>query len=179
MFPSIKNPQRVNARLKNVGKLVYICVKTDDTGNHFLDTKTRSLDSVSDPELDFALYYYKSADPNNTKAVLPVHIATATCLRMTAERELTITTLKDMDINTNNMAPLENPPSLTQADDRFFFQKTSGSNVAFEATNGNDKNYFLCINDSNKPALQMSNAGVLREEFLFSLDMSEIENSIM
>jgi hypothetical protein len=50
MFPSIKDPEVVNTRLKNVGRQVYICVTTDDSGNHNLSTKTRKLESFSDPE---------------------------------------------------------------------------------------------------------------------------------
>ena len=42
MYPSLKDPEHANVRLKNVGRQVYLCVTQDDTGNPVLGTKTLS-----------------------------------------------------------------------------------------------------------------------------------------
>jgi len=41
--------------------------------------------------------------------------------------------LQDKTLKTNNLNSLENPWTFTKADERFFYFKTWGSNVAFEA----------------------------------------------
>ncbi|PSN41129.1 hypothetical protein C0J52_16284 [Blattella germanica] len=101
MFPSLKNPEHVSARLKNVAHEVYICVKTDEAGKNTLSTKTRNLDLDSDPELEFSLYYYTSAEANETKMVIPVHEATKTCLRTDSNFYLTVTDDNMLDIKEN------------------------------------------------------------------------------
>jgi hypothetical protein len=53
MFPSLKDPEHANVRLKNVGRQVYLCVKHDDAGSPVLGTKTLS-ESV-DPEGEYVL----------------------------------------------------------------------------------------------------------------------------
>jgi hypothetical protein len=57
-----------------------------------------------------------------------------------------VQTLKDMTLNTNNLNSLEDPMMFTKADERFFYLKASGSNVAFQAMqNGSE-----CINSVEK-----------------------------
>jgi hypothetical protein len=58
MFPSIKDPELVHTRLKNVGRQVYLCVVADDTGNYILHTKTRNLESISDPERKYSRSFF-------------------------------------------------------------------------------------------------------------------------
>ncbi|KAJ4427647.1 hypothetical protein ANN_25295 [Periplaneta americana] len=86
MFPNLRNPEHANVRLKNVGRQVYLCVKKDGKGNSVLGTKT--IDQTIDPDVDFSLYYYTSAEAGETKMVLPVHQTTFICLSMTADKKL-------------------------------------------------------------------------------------------
>jgi hypothetical protein len=48
MFPSLKDPEHANVRIKNVGRQVYLCVTQDATGHPVLGTKT--LNNIVDPE---------------------------------------------------------------------------------------------------------------------------------
>jgi hypothetical protein len=48
MFPSLKDPEHANVRLKNVGRQVYLCVTQDATGHPVLGTKT--LNDIVDPD---------------------------------------------------------------------------------------------------------------------------------
>jgi hypothetical protein len=48
MFPSLKDPEHANVRLKNVGRQVYVCVTEDEKGNPVLGTKT--LNGTVDPD---------------------------------------------------------------------------------------------------------------------------------
>ncbi|KDR11625.1 uncharacterized protein LOC110836894 [Zootermopsis nevadensis] len=170
MFPSLKDPEHANVRLKNVGRQVYLCVTQDDTGNPVLGTKT--LNESVDPDVDFSLYYYTSAESGETKMVLPVHQATKACLSMTPDKKLQISSLKDMALlDTNELeGVLEDPLSFTKADSRFFYIKTSGSNVALEAMNGVHYNNFLLVNESNTLDIQEHNNSNYPEEVLFSVE---------
>jgi hypothetical protein len=51
MFPSLKDPEHANVRLKNVGRQVYLCVTQDGTGNPVLGTKT--LNEAVDPDGEY------------------------------------------------------------------------------------------------------------------------------
>jgi hypothetical protein len=53
MFPSLKDPEHANVRLKNVGRQVYLCVTQDATGNPVLGTKT--LNDIVDPDGECAV----------------------------------------------------------------------------------------------------------------------------
>lgn len=55
MFPSLKDPEHANVRLKNVGRQVYLCVTQDDTGNPVLGTKT--LNESVDPDGEYSVPY--------------------------------------------------------------------------------------------------------------------------
>jgi hypothetical protein len=48
MFPSLKDPEHANVRLKNVGRQVYLCVTQDSAGTPVLGTKT--LNENVDPD---------------------------------------------------------------------------------------------------------------------------------
>jgi hypothetical protein len=48
MFPSLKDPEHANVRIKNVGRQVYLCVTLDATGHPVLGTKT--LNNIVDPD---------------------------------------------------------------------------------------------------------------------------------
>lgn len=48
MFPSLKDPEHANVRIKNVGRQVYLCVTQDATGHPVLGTKT--LNNIVDPD---------------------------------------------------------------------------------------------------------------------------------
>jgi hypothetical protein len=51
MFPSLKDPEHTNVRLKNVGRQVYLCVTQDEAGNPLLGTKT--LTEAVDPDGEY------------------------------------------------------------------------------------------------------------------------------
>jgi hypothetical protein len=53
MYPSLKDPEHANVRLKNVGRQVYLCVTQDDTGNPVLGTKT--LSELVDPDGEYGI----------------------------------------------------------------------------------------------------------------------------
>nr|AGM32807.1 hypothetical protein [Coptotermes formosanus] len=170
MFPSLKDPEHANVRLKNVGRQVYLCVTQDGTGNPVLGTKT--LNEAVDPDVDFSLYYYTSAEVGETKMVLPVHQATKVCLSMTSDKKLQMSSLREMPVLEVNELEgvLEDPLRFTKADNRFFYIKTSGSNVALEAMNGVHSNNFLSVNESNKLDIQEHNNTNYPEEVLFSVE---------
>ncbi|PNF15044.1 hypothetical protein B7P43_G16817 [Cryptotermes secundus] len=171
MFPSLKDPEHANVRIKNIGQQVYLCVTQDATGHPVLGTKT--LNNIVDPDVDFSLYYYTSAEAWETKMVLPVHQATKVCLSMTADKKLQMSSLRDMAavLNSNELeGVLEDPLRFTKADSRFFYIKTSGSNVALEAMNGLHSNHFLIINESNKLDIQEHHNTNYPEEALFSVE---------
>ncbi|KAJ9573534.1 hypothetical protein L9F63_009098 [Diploptera punctata] len=170
MFPSVKNPERITARLKNLEQQVYVCVTTDDVGKNKLGTKTRNLDLLSDPELEFTLYFFTSAEANNTKMVLPVHESTKCCLSMSPEKNLELTTLREGDSSSNEVDTLEDPNKITQADSRFFYVKSSGTNIALEAMNGTDANYYLAVSEKNQVVIEESTDSNYPENILFSLD---------
>jgi hypothetical protein len=48
----------MHTRLKNVGRQMYLCIMADDTGNYILRTKTRNLESISDPERKYSQSVY-------------------------------------------------------------------------------------------------------------------------
>jgi len=53
MYPSLKDPEHANVRLKNVGREVYLCVTQDKTGNPVLGTKT--LSEHVDPDGEYGI----------------------------------------------------------------------------------------------------------------------------
>jgi hypothetical protein len=53
MYPSLKDPEHANVRLKNVGRQVYLCVTQDDTGKAVLGTKT--LNESIDPDGEYVV----------------------------------------------------------------------------------------------------------------------------
>lgn len=53
MFPSLKDPEHANVRLKNVGRQVYLCVTQDATGHPVLGTKT--LNDIVDPDGEYTV----------------------------------------------------------------------------------------------------------------------------
>ena len=59
MFPSLKDPEHANVRLKNVRRQVYLCVTTDETGNPVLGTKT--LSEFVDPDGEYGIPGFHSA----------------------------------------------------------------------------------------------------------------------
>jgi hypothetical protein len=50
-----------------------------------------------------------------------------------------VQTLKGVTINTNDLNSSEDPMLFTKADNRFFYIKASGSNIAFEAMQNESK----------------------------------------
>ncbi|XP_069702278.1 uncharacterized protein [Periplaneta americana] len=175
MFPNLRNPEHANVRLKNVGRQVYLCVKKDGKGNSVLGTKT--IDQTIDPDVDFSLYYYTSAEAGETKMVLPVHQTTFICLSMTADKKLEKSSLRDMSVNANEMdGMIEDPMRFTTADSRFFYIKTLGSDCALEAMNGVHGQHYLSVNEMNELDIQEHNNTNFPEELLFSIEDLDSNN---
>ncbi|XP_021930260.1 uncharacterized protein LOC110834916 [Zootermopsis nevadensis] len=169
-FPELVFTDRHEARLKNAGQNVYLCVTQGDEG-HRLTTKTLQADSLSDPELVFSLFYYTDAEADETKMVLPVHHSTNVCLSMDDDKTLKISSLRELPLLTNEVVPVEDPERLTIADNRFFYLKTSGSLVALEAMNGLHRDQFLALTSSNDVTIKDQSGGaVYADNVLFSLD---------
>ncbi|PSN41130.1 hypothetical protein C0J52_16285 [Blattella germanica] len=176
VFPSLTNPTHVDVRFKNVQSDVYLCVKTDEMGKHTLATKT--LSSSTDPEVDFSLYYYTSAEAGETKMVLPVHQATNVCFSMTLEKELQISSLISSSDGNELEGPREDPLKFSQADNRFFYIKKSGEEYALEAMNVDFSLYFytsaeaaenkmvLPVHQATRACLRMTLDGKLELTFL-------------
>ncbi|XP_069677013.1 uncharacterized protein [Periplaneta americana] len=133
-FPQVAFTDRQEARLKNVQRDVYLCVTGGDAG-YQVSTKTLQADNLADPELLFSLYYFTDAEAEETKMVLPVHHSTNVCLSMDENKMFQLSSLREQAAP-YEVIPLEDPSRLMTADERFFYLKTSGTNVALEAMNG-------------------------------------------
>ncbi|KDR14017.1 hypothetical protein L798_11676 [Zootermopsis nevadensis] len=110
-FPELVFTDRHEARLKNAGQNVYLCVTQGDEG-HRLTTKTLQADSLSDPELVFSLFYYTDAEADETKMVLPVHHSTNVCLSMDDDKTLKISVRKHDPLTATNDISRSGPKSL-------------------------------------------------------------------
>ncbi|KAJ9593055.1 hypothetical protein L9F63_027702 [Diploptera punctata] len=166
-FPDIEHPTEMNIRMKNVARQVYLAVKTDDQHKHTLTTKT--LNSEVDPEVDFSLYFYTSAESGETKLVLPVHQSTKVCFSMSDKMIKISSLLHKMDTNELD-EEYEDPLDFTKADNRFFYIKKSGDYYALEAMDGVNKNYFLSLNESNMLELKEVTDSNYPDEVLFSIN---------
>jgi hypothetical protein len=132
----------------------------------------KTLSEDIDPDVDFSLYYYTSAEVGETEMVLPVHQATRVCLSMTSDKKLQISSLREIAVL--DVKELEDvlvdPLRFTKADSRFFYIKSSGSNVALEAMNGAHSNNFLSVNEENQLHIQEHDNSNYPEEILFFVD---------
>ncbi|KAJ9573535.1 hypothetical protein L9F63_027703 [Diploptera punctata] len=174
-FPEVTDANLLNVRMKNVANQVYLCIRKDKQGKPILSTKT--LHSEVDPDVDFSLYYYTSAEAGETKMVLPVHQNTKFCFSMTPSKEIQISSLVRKSDGNELDGELEDPMHFERADNRFFYIWKSGDNYALEAMDGEHRYYFLSLDDSNRIELKEVPDLNYPEETLFRIDEIHINSS--
>ncbi|KAJ9573536.1 hypothetical protein L9F63_009100 [Diploptera punctata] len=139
-FPQVLSLEDINVRLRHIASNTYLNVVKNSEGTYLLSTKSKA--SLVDPDVDFSLYFFTSAEAGETKLGLIKHQETGMYIGMAPNNEIQL-----------SFGSFEEPLELNVADNRFFNIHKIDQFFAFSFLSGIDvrHNYYLAVDEDNTP----------------------------